>query len=146
MTKAMEDDINELVLSGYMTIFAIAQQSVKVLVILAFLCHKRPITVLPLLTYPFAMTLVLNMRYERTLVLKDNFRDAEKATMTCLRESCDDLPLIKTYNMRTEVVNRYQKSITDQSPHSLAYIFYDFRTLLTMPWITNVSIAMFMII
>merc|ERR1719182_680058 len=112
----MEDDIQEVVNKGFMVIFDIAQQSVKVGVILYFLIRRRPSTATPLLIYPLAMALVLNLRYETTLKLKDQLRDAEKDTMTCLRESCDDINLIKEYNMRSYVVSRYEKSMRDQSP------------------------------
>merc|ERR1711957_559350 len=40
LTKAIEDDINELVTYGFMVIFKIASQTVKVAVILFFLVHK----------------------------------------------------------------------------------------------------------
>lgn len=48
--------------------------------------------------------------------------------------------------MRTAVVNRYESSIKDQSPHGDAYAHFDFRTMMVMPWITNIAIAAFMII
>merc|ERR1719443_2107881 len=120
-----------------MVICRLAQQTVKVGVILYFLVRKRPSMCMPLLVYPVAMAVVLNMRYETTLRLKDNVRDAEKATMSCLRESCDDINLIKEYNMRSEVVSRYENSIRSQVEPKDAYAFYDFRTMLVMPWITN---------
>jgi ABC-type multidrug transport system fused ATPase/permease subunit len=146
LTKAMEGDINELTTRGFMVIFELAQQTVKVGVILYFLVHKRPSMAIPLLIYPLAMGIVLNMRYETTLRLKDKVRDSEKSTMTCLRESCDDINLIKEYNMRSFAVNRYEKSIRDQNPPGDAYAFYDFRTMLVMPWITNFAIAAFVIV
>lgn len=146
LTKAMQDDINELVSYGFMVIFKIAQQSVKVGVILYFLVKKRPSTALPLIVYPIAMALVLNLRYEKTLLYKDELRDAQKRTMQTLRESCDDINLIKEYNMRTAVVNRYEATLRAEGPAGDDYGIYDFNTMLIMPWITNVSIMIFMIL
>jgi len=131
---------------GFMVIFAIAQQTVKVAVILYFLVKKQPSSALPMLIYPIAMAAVLNLRYEKTLKYKDVLREAEKTTMQRLRESCDDLNLIKEYNMRNTVVNGFEACLKDEGPKGNLYDLYDFQTMLIMPWITNISILVFMMV
>jgi ABC-type bacteriocin/lantibiotic exporter with double-glycine peptidase domain len=142
----MEEDIEEVTKYGFMVIFELAKQSVKVCVILYFLVRRRPSMAIPLLVYPFCMAAVLNLRYEWTLKLKDVVRDAEKDTSSCLRESCDDINLIKEYSMRSAVVSRYEESILAQSQPGDDYGAYDFRTMLVMPWVTNLAIAIFMVV
>merc|ERR1719456_270324 len=92
------------------------------------------------------MALVLNLRYEKTLIYKDELRDAQKNTMACLTQSCDDINLIKEYNMRTSVVQTYEATLKAEGPAGDHLGVYDFQTMLIMPWITNVSIMIFMIL
>ena len=44
------------------------------------------------------------------------------------------------------VVNRYEKSLKNEGPAGDDYEIYDFWTMLIMPWITNFSILLFMIL
>lgn len=143
---AMDDEIHEVVSEGFVVIFQLSKQIVRVGVILFFLCKKRPLSALPMLIYPIAMACVLNMRYLRTINLKDEVRQGEISVFSVLRQSCEDLDLLKEYNRRTSVVTMFEKTVKDSGVPVRAHAMYDFNTMLVMPWITNIAIGSFVIL
>lgn len=146
LITSLDDDVAELVSLGFMATFQFSQQIVKAGVILYFLCRKRPSSALPLLVYPIAMAIVLNMRYLQTLKLKDDVRKGETAVLNCVKGTCDDISLVKEYNMRLSVSNTFEKVVADAGGPLRKLAEYDFRTLLVMPWITHIAIGLFIIL
>mmetsp|Transcript_92227 Transcript_92227/g.176901 ORF Transcript_92227/g.176901 Transcript_92227/m.176901 type:complete len:934 (-) Transcript_92227:265-3066(-) len=146
LLQCMDLDVIEVVNLGFVVIFQLAQQVVKVVVILYFLCHKRPSSALLLLPYPIGMAVVLNMRYLPTLKLYKSMRQAHLKIISSVTQWCDDLSLIKEYHMRSQVIGMYGDTMQAALGPIRHFAEYDFRTMLVMPWITNTAIAIFIVL
>eukprot|EP00929_Paragymnodinium_shiwhaense_P069236 TRINITY_DN34928_c0_g1_i1.p1 TRINITY_DN34928_c0_g1~~TRINITY_DN34928_c0_g1_i1.p1 ORF type:complete len:936 (-),score=243.51 TRINITY_DN34928_c0_g1_i1:280-3087(-) len=142
---AMLDEVAQCVANGFLIVFRILLQTGKSGMVLFFLVSKNPGIALPIIIYPAAMMLFLNLRYKQTMILKDLQQVVEVSTMQCFDAACADIGLIKDYNQRSAMVERFEKSIQQQGPPTKNFLMYEFKTEKVMPWITMVVIGVFMI-
>jgi len=141
---AMLDGVDQVVKNGFLVVFRILQQSGMMCTVFLFLIKKNPSSVWLLFIYPVAIGIAVNLRYFKTISLKEKAHQAEVAMMTEFDGACNSIKLIKEYNYRSEIVQRFEQVAKAQKAPNRELGLYEFTTEEIMPWVTTAIVGIYM--